>query len=135
MTEIWKQLPSTLTNSPNLPQWEISTHGHIRDEHGNPVVTEINGHGYRLVVIPLKTKVIIRTVHSVVLETFVAPPIRVNGKVSQFCNHKDWNKLNNRLDNLEYVTQSENALHGRYRKAHPECKSISAIGMTKENIL
>jgi len=26
-------------------------------------------------------------------------------------NHKDWNKINNRLENLEWVTQSENELH------------------------
>jgi len=27
------------------------------------------------------------------------------------CNHKDWNPLNNNLENLEYCTRSENLLH------------------------
>jgi len=29
-------------------------------------------------------------------------------------NHKDWNKSNNHIDNLEYCTRSENAIHSYY---------------------
>ena len=35
-------------------------------------------------------------------------------EVRKFVNHKDWNKQNNKLDNLEWVTRSENDKH-RYR--------------------
>jgi len=34
-----------------------------------------------------------------------------NIKWKDFINHKDWNKLNNRVDNLERCTRSENELH------------------------
>lgn len=43
-------------------------------------------------------------IHRLVLLTF-------NGESKLDVNHKDGNKLNNRLDNLEYVTKSENTKH------------------------
>lgn len=55
-----------------------------------------------------------KRVHQVVLEMFVGP--RPQNKV---VNHKDGNKLNNHVSNLEYVTISENYAHalrtGLYR--------------------
>ena len=45
-------------------------------------------------------------VHGLVARTFIGP----RGKGMQV-NHKDGDKENNRLDNLEYVTPSENAFH------------------------
>lgn len=47
-----------------------------------------------------------RTVHSLVALTFIGPrPAKYQ------INHKDGNKHNNELSNLEYVTMSENMLH------------------------
>lgn len=56
------------------------------------------------------------TIHSLVAEAFIGP--RPHGLE---VNHKDLNKLNNRKENLEYVTRSQNALHamahlGRWQK-------------------
>ena len=47
-----------------------------------------------------------RTVHSLVAEVWIGE--RPDGYE---CNHKDGNKLNNNVDNLEWVTRSENGLH------------------------
>lgn len=49
-----------------------------------------------------------RTVHSLVLEAFVGsrPTPRHQG------NHKDGDRTNNRVENLEWVTPSENQIHG-----------------------
>jgi len=44
-------------------------------------------------------------VHNLVAVSFLWP------KWDLVVNHKDWNKLNNKLDNLEYVTRSENCIH------------------------
>lgn len=48
----------------------------------------------------------IRKVHQLVLTTFAGP--RPKGYVS---NHKDGNKMNNHIDNLEWTTQSKNVKH------------------------
>jgi hypothetical protein len=46
-------------------------------------------------------------VHKIIAELFIWKPPTENHIV----NHKDWNKLNNKIDNLEYCTQSENVKH------------------------
>lgn len=46
------------------------------------------------------------SIHSLVMQTFVCPyPDWME------INHKDWDKDNNTLENLEYVTKTENAKH------------------------
>lgn len=51
-----------------------------------------------------------RQVHRLVLEAFV-------GESKLECNHKDYDRKNNRLDNLEYVTRAENAARGKRCRA------------------
>lgn len=47
-----------------------------------------------------------RTVHRVIAETFLEKE-----KEKNFINHKDGNKTNNNIDNLEWCTRSENIRH------------------------
>ena len=44
--------------------------------------------------------------HRIIAATFIPNP-----ENKEMVNHKDLNKFNNRVDNLEWVTRSENALH------------------------
>ena len=47
-----------------------------------------------------------KLVHRLVMEAFV-------GQSDLQVNHKDFNKINNKLDNLEYTTPKENITHFR----------------------
>lgn len=84
-------------------KYEVSTEGHIRNKSTGRILKEFVGKdGYLRVQFSGKT----RTVHRVVACAYVASDI---GK--PFVNHKDGNKQNNHVDNLEWVTREENMQH------------------------
>ena len=58
--------------------------------------------GYRHAILNRKN----RNVHRVIAETFIPNPNNL-----PCVNHKDGNKLNNSVDNLEWCTHSENTIH------------------------
>lgn len=62
--------------------------------------------GYRKLAFTLRMKQYRLAVHRLVANAFVE---NINNK--PFVNHKDLDKLNNRADNLEWVTPSENSKH------------------------
>lgn len=77
--------------------------------------------GYRRINLSKNGRVITHSIHRLVLESF---DINVDNK--PYVNHKDGNKLNNRLSNLEWVTGSENILHSLY-----ELGNISKLNKNK----
>lgn len=64
--------------------------------------------GYANINLSKQGNIKIRSIHTLVLEAFVGP--RPENCVA---NHKDGNKLNNNIDNLEWITQSENVNHAK----------------------
>ena len=79
----------------------------FRPKAGRVLKPRKHNQGYRFVSITMldgTTKQ--RTIHSLVMETFVGP--RPNGL---WINHKNGDKTDNRLENLEYCTASDNQRH------------------------
>lgn len=100
---------------PGFPDYCVSSLGRVRREtttlraKGGRILRE-GVHpvtGYRGVTLfPVEGGQRSRLVHSLVMEAFVGPrPPKWE------TNHKDGNKANNRLANLEYVTKSDNTKH------------------------
>ena len=73
---------------------------------GKILIPHTNRGGYRCVSLCKEGGQRTATVHRIVTESFLG---RRPG--DKQVNHKDGDKTNNRLDNLEYVTPSENMLH------------------------
>lgn len=62
--------------------------------------------GYSQVTLTKNSLQEIRLLHRLVAETFIPNPLR-----KPQVNHKDGNRFNNHINNLEWVTASENSLH------------------------
>lgn len=65
----------------------------------------INNNGYESVALRINKKTIVKSVHWLIAITFLEYKEGLN------VNHKDGNKRNNHITNLELVTRSENMKH------------------------
>lgn len=107
--EVWRVYPHN-------DNYEVSNMGRIcraRDlgfggnwKRGGLLKQTITDRGYTAVTLYKNKKRKSSRIHTLVLETFVGDCPK--GKE---CNHKDGVKVNNRLENLEWVTPKENMLH------------------------
>lgn len=116
MEEIWKPIPST------HGYYEASSIGKIRRCIAKPTSKNWRNrhreclkltpwkHGYLVATFTINAKRFKKRVHNMVLEAFVgACPIGLQGA------HLNGNKLDNRIENLKWVTAKENQSH---RKMH-----------------
>lgn len=87
--------------------YSIDTDGIVYSKSGKPMHPSVNPHGYYIVTLRLDGKSKSFSVHVLVARQFI--PI-VDPNKNQV-NHKNGNKLDNRVDNLEWVTGSENIRH------------------------
>ena len=96
-------------------KYAVSELGNVKHISKNKIVLGSKGKsGYRVRQYKTKEKFLQRYVHHLVLEAFVG--IVPKGFVT---NHKDGNKLNKKIENLEIVTPKENIRHAFNNGLHP----------------
>lgn len=86
--------------------YEVSNYGEVRRTDGTMMQGNINSYGYRVVRLTKNGRPKDKKVHRLVALAFIPT---VSGK--DFVNHKDGDKLNNYVENLEWVTRGENNRH------------------------
>lgn len=91
--------------------------------------TSVNQHGYAYVAIHHKGEVHNALIHRLVALAFIP---KIKGK--PFVNHIDGNKLNNKIENLEWVTAEENIQHA-YRTGLIKVGDESVLSKYDEKII
>lgn len=105
-TEIWKSLATTKDSI------EISNYGNIRDTIKNTIIyPNITEHGYYYIWFNINNKSVTFRLARLVYKLFKGKLI--NGMV---IDHKDNDRSNNYVDNLQQITARENSSKDRWRK-------------------
>jgi len=98
MEEIWKVIQEA-------PNYSVSNLGRVKNNKTNYILSTAKSEAYERVGLScIDGKRHTKRVHRLVLETFNP----VEGMDKLVVNHKDANHFNNKLENLEWLTQSEN---------------------------
>jgi hypothetical protein len=113
--EIWKEII-------NFPKYFISSLGrlkHVTDSKEIEIKSWVNpAHGYIQTILIKDTKKVNKRVHRLVAEAFIK---NLNNK--EHVNHIDGVKTNNVVENLEWMTSSENQLHAVKLGLQPKISS------------
>jgi hypothetical protein len=98
---------SKMKSIPDFPNYKISSDGRVYSINYKKVLkSHINSDGYETIQLQNKGAKKDFLMHRLVANAFIE---NKNNKL--YVNHKDGDKLNNDISNLEWVTNSENMLH------------------------
>ena len=109
-----------------IDDYEITRDGKVINKHTrHTLAPQPNGKGYLRVSIGKK----LMFIHRLVAEKYIPNP-----ENKPQVNHKDGNKLNNCVDNLEWVTNQENRNHAVDNDLQVTGERCSWTKLTEENV-
>jgi len=125
MNEIWKDINkyngnyqiSNFGRVKSLQRTIIDSMGRKFNYYEKILFLSINQFGYCRVRFSKNSKQVSKLVHRLVAEHFISNPYNY-----PVVNHKDGNKLNNNIENLEWTTHSLNQKHAYEKGFNPSTK-------------
>ena len=93
-------------------KYEISNLGRVRSNVGKSKIrkTTVSQRGYQIIILRIGGKSVTTSIHRLMADAFLWKP---KGSKKNQVNHINGIKLDNRLENLEWSTASENMQHAR----------------------
>lgn len=121
--EVWKDVVDY------EDEYEVSNFGNIRRKAKN-LSTPISKHGYQNVSLSKNGEIKTHLVHRIVAKAFLK-----NEK--EQVNHKDCNKVNNNVNNLEWVTAKENINHAVDNQLQRDQHGVNnnMVKLTEDDVL
>lgn len=113
--------------APNYPRYLISDKGEVFSKHGVQRSSHVASGYKRVKLMHVSGKRRAESIHRLVVEAFLGP---IPAKM--WVNHKNGDKLDNRIENLEIVTPSRNLQHavevlGRQLGKAPNLDRVDAM--------
>jgi len=132
LQEIWKDIDGyegsyQVSNTGKVRSLDRKVHNYIKT--GRVLKAKNNGHGYLDVSLSGKTKQKHAYIHILVAKAFIPNP-----NSYEQVNHKDFNKANNCVDNLEWVSRKQNLLHYRQSKLYKRSQEKRMVKAHKKYV-
>jgi hypothetical protein len=108
--------------------YEVSSYGQVRNKNTNKILKQTLINGYYSIGLRANNKTVTSFLHRLVAIEFLVCPDN-----TFVVNHKDGCKTNNNVENLEWISQSDNSKHAYILNIHKPTR-ISVSQYTLENV-
>lgn len=137
MEEVWKDVPywygHQISNKGNVRSVDREVNHNYSDvaiKKGKLLKTTLNRRGYYEIVTYINGNKVHKTIHRLVAEAFIPNPNNY-----EYVNHKDENKLNNSVDNLEWCSHRYNCNYGTAIQRSALHRTNKIVRITKDKTI